>query len=295
MRIGILSRQHRSYSTRRLARAARALGHRVTLMDPFDCTLYVGAGKPQITHRGRSVDGLDVLVPRLSSATAAYGLEVVTYFEDVGVPSVNAARAIETARSKWRSLRVLSSHGVPVPPSFCAGNPDVLDRAIKRVGGYPFIAKPFAGTQGEGIMLFETPLTAKSALDTVWNLRQDYVAQRFYDDVRADIRVFVVGGSVLGGMARVAMEGDFRSNTHRGAMGRPTSVAEHLSELAVRATHAVGLGVAGVDILDVGTRGVVLEVNPSPGFEGFEYVTGQDVATEIVRYATSLVEPNSHS
>ena len=293
MRIGILSRAQHSYATTRLATAARKRGHRVTLMDPFECALYLASGGPRVTHRGRSVERLDVLVPRLSSATAAYGLEVVAHFESSGVPSVNPSDAIATARHKWRTLRILADSGLPIPASFAAGDPDDLDRAIKRVGGYPFIAKPFHGTGGEGIMLFETPLTAKSALDTVWNLRQDYVGQRFYAQIESDLRVLVVGSRVLGGMERVAREGDFRSNMHRGAMGRAVAVPTEVADLAISAARAVQLGIAGVDMLRVSHGAVVLEVNPSPGFEGFEQVTHHDVADAMIRYAEGLCDPDA--
>ncbi len=285
MRIGILSRSKRNYSTRHLARAARARGHRVTIMDPFDCALFLGARRPTVTHRGRSVEGLDVLIPRLSSATAAYGLEVIAHFEQAGVPSVNPSTAITTARNKWRALRVLAQNGVPVPPSFAAGNVEDVDRAVKRTGGYPIVAKPFQGTGGEGIMLFDTPLTVKSALDTVWSLRQDYIGQRFYMDVQSDVRLFVVGDAVVGAMERTAREGDFRANVHRGAMGRAIAVEDGLVELGLRVARAIGLGVAGIDVLVMAGTTVVLEANPSPGFEGLEQVTGQDVAAQVIRYA----------
>ena len=289
MRIGILSRNKRSYATRNISKAARTMGHRVTVMDPFDCTLYMGAGKPSVTHHGRSVERLDVIIPRFSLATAAYGIEVLAQFEELHVPSVNSSRAIETARNKWRAMRALANCGIPVPASFAAGNPADLDRAIKRIGGFPCVAKPFQGSAGQGIMLFETPLTAKSALDTLWNLRQDYITQRFFMDVDADIRVFVVGDRILGAMERIPQVGDFRGNMHRGAMGRVIPVDDQLTELAIGAARAIGLGVAGVDVLRLRGTSVVLEANPSPGFEGFESVTGQDVAREIIAYAESVV------
>ncbi|MDA1191564.1 MAG: RimK family alpha-L-glutamate ligase [Candidatus Poribacteria bacterium] len=286
MRIGIITRGNKNYSTKRLIRAANALGHRVTLLDPWDCTLYLQSGQPSITHNGRSVERLDALIPRLSSATAKYGLEVVSQFEHIGVPSVNPSSAIETARNKWRTLRVLSAAKLPISPSFAAGSTEHLDKPISRIGGYPFLIKPFEGTQGGGIMLFETPMTAKSALDTLWSLKQDYIAQRFHHEAAGrDVRVLVVGKRALGAMERVAQQGEFRANVHRGALGRQMTLTEEISTLAVAAAQAVGLGIAGVDLLRTDEGLVLLEVNPSPGFEGFETTTLRDVATEMVRYA----------
>jgi len=288
LRIGILSRGKRNYATRRLAEAANALGHRVSLMDPFDCTLYLDGRQPYVAHKGRSVDRLDGIIPRLSAQTSKYGLEVVAHFETAGVPSVNPSAAIEIARHKWRSLRTLAAHGLPVPASFVAGSVAFLDRSIERVGGYPFLIKPSEGTQGVGILLFETPLTAKSALDTLWNLHQDYVAQTFYEEAAGrDIRVLVVGGRVLGAMERIASPGDFRANVHRGGIGRAIPLTEEMEHIALRAVAAMNLRIAGVDLLNTRDGLIVLEVNPSPGFEGFEEATKQDVARQIMSYVTT--------
>ena len=289
MRIGVISRGKKNYSTVRLVKAANELGHRVTLMDPWDCTMYIAAGAPTITHNERSVDGLDVVIPRLGTATAEYGLEVVSHFEHVGVPSVNSATAIETARHKWRRLRALAEHGLPVPATFLAGAPGDLDRGVKRVGGYPLITKPFEGTQGSGIMLFETPLTMKSALLAFWGMSKNFIAQEFSPEASGrDIRVLVVGGKVIGAMERVAAEGDFRANLHRGGHARAIRASEEMVDLSVRAAAAVGLGIAGVDMLRLGDDLVVLEVNPSPGFEGFEEATRRDVARIMIKHAMEV-------
>jgi ribosomal protein S6--L-glutamate ligase len=289
MRIGIISRGKKNYSTLRLVKASNELGHRVTLMDPWDCTMYIATGGPAITHNERSVEGLDVVIPRLGSATAEYGMELVAHFEHVGVPSVNGAGAIELARHKWRSLRVLAEHGLPVPATFLAGAVGDLDRGVKRVGGYPLITKPFQGTQGSGIMLFETPLTMKSALLAFWNMGKNFIAQEFSPEASGrDIRVLVVGDEVIGAMERVAAEGDFRANLHRGGQARAIRASDEITDLAVRAAAAVGLGIAGVDMLRMGNDLVVLEVNPSPGFEGFEEATRRDVARVMVKHAMSV-------
>jgi ribosomal protein S6--L-glutamate ligase len=286
MRIGIISRGKKNYSTLRLIKAANELDHRVTVMNPWDCTMYIAAGGPAITHNERSVEGLDVIIARLGTATAEYGLEVVSHFEHVGVPAVNGATAIETARHKWRSLRVLSEHGLPVPATFLAGAVDDLDRGIKRVGGYPLITKPFEGTQGSGIMLFETPLTMKSALHAFWSMGKNFIAQEFSPEASGrDIRVLVVGGQVIGAMERIAAEGDFRANLHRGGQARAIRVSEEMADLAVRSADALDLGISGVDMLRLGDELVVLEVNPSPGFEGFEEATRRDVARVMIKHA----------
>ena len=262
-------------------------------MDPFHCTLYLEAGRPRITYRGRSVERLDVVIPRLSSATAKYGLEVVAHFEMLGVPCVNGAEAIRTARHKWQSLRRLAERGLPIPRTFAAGDTEFLERSVRRIGGYPFLIKPFEGTQGTGILLFETPLTARSALDTLWSLRQDYLAQEFHPEAAGrDLRVLVVGGRAIGAMERMASEGEFRANYHRGGFVRSARLGDELASIAVTAAETLELGVAGVDLIRTRRGLLLLEANPSPGFEGFEQTTQTDVADAIVRYAVSLADSN---
>jgi ribosomal protein S6--L-glutamate ligase len=291
MRIGILARGKENYSIKRLHRAANRMGHVVTLMDPFDCYLHIGCKGHAIYHRRRPVDNLDVVIPRLGAATARYGLTVVEHFEWVGVPLVNSAKAIDDARNKFRSLRILESHGIPVPPTFTVGSTEFLEHSARRTGNYPFIAKPFEGTQGRGIMLLDTPLALSSTIGAMCDLYKDYIIQSFIEEAAGrDIRALVIGGELICAMQRIARDGEFRANIHRGAVGIMIELKTEYAEIALKAADAMQLGISGVDILETKKGPVVIEVNPSPGFEGLEAATGMDIARKMIEYAVSCAK-----
>ncbi|RKY04845.1 30S ribosomal protein S6--L-glutamate ligase [Candidatus Poribacteria bacterium] len=289
MKIGILSRFKEGYSTRRLAEAARERGHTVWVMDPFDVYIHVGCKGSSIYYRSRSAEVLDVVIPRLSPVTARYGVEVLYQFEMAGVPLVNPAQAVVNARNKFRSLAILARKGIPVPPTFAAGSLRFLHRAVKRTGEYPFILKPFEGTQGRGIIVVDSPVELYTTLEAMWSLNQDYIVQPFYIEAAGrDIRALVIGGRVLCAMRRIAPEGEFRANIHRGGVGFPIELTREEERLAVRAARALNLNIAGVDILQTGQGPMVIEVNPSPGFEGLEKATGIDVAGAMIDFAVQF-------
>lgn len=286
MKIGILSRGQENYTTKRLYQASRRLGHAAIVMDPFDCYLHIGCKGRAIYHQQRVMDNLDVVLPRLSSVTARYGLEIVEHFEWVGVTVINNATAIANARNKFRSLRMLAAHDIPIPPSFTVGSMDFLEQAIRRTGEYPFIIKPFEGTQGEGIILLETLLSLASTLDAMCNLHQDYVVQPFIEEAAGeDIRALVIGGKLICAMKRKAQKGEFRANIHRGGVGISIELEPEYAEIALKAADVMQLDIAGVDMLETREGPIVLEVNPSPGFEGLEAATGRNIARTIIEYA----------
>ena len=220
MKIGIISLGTQNHATRRLVEASLAVGHTPKVLNPFGFYLHIGGSGAPIYYEETPAVDFDVVLPRLSAATAQYGEEVVAHFEWTGTPVVNRSDAIANARNKFRSLRILARHGLPVPPSFAAGSARYVDRSVHRTGEYPFIMKPFEGTHGNAILLLDTPTSLKSAIDAMCDLHQDYVIQSFIaESAGNDVRVIVVGGKVVAAMRRTAQEGEFRSNIHRGGQG----------------------------------------------------------------------------
>ena len=292
MKIGILSRGPQNHSTRRLSETALTAGHAAEILDPFGFYLHIGGTGNRITYHGKPAEDFDVIVPRLSRTTAQYGEEVLAHFEWVGTPVVNRAKAIAAARHKFHSLRILAQHGLPIPPSLTVGAATFLEDAVAEVGAYPFILKPFHGTHGTGVMLLDTPTSLTSAVDALCDLHQDYVIQPFIAEADGvDIRVLVVGGEVVAAMKRRAPPGEFRANIHKGASGEAIAPTDEYTRLAIAAAAALELEIAGVDLLETNEGPVVLEVNPSPGFEELESVTGIDIAGVIIEFVTSLVMP----
>lgn len=286
MKIAILSRGAQNHSTQRLIEAAHSAGHAAHVLDPFGFVLQIGGGGKRIYYEGSPAEDYDVVVPRLSVATAAYGGEVVSHFEWVGIPVINRATPIANARNKFRTLRILAAHGLPAPPSFTAGSADFLDRAISETGDYPFLMKPFQGTHGDAFLLLDTRVSLTSAVGAMCDLHQDYIIQPFIKESGGgDLRIIVVGGDVIAAMERIAQPGEFRSNIHRGGCGTSVELSEQCVDTAIRATAAMNLEVAGVDLLHTSDGPLILEVNPSPGFEEIETVTGIRIAEAIIAFA----------
>ncbi len=294
MKIGILSRGPQNHSTRSLSEAAFKAGHTAEVLDPFGFYLHIGNDNNRVTYQGRPAEDFDVLIPRLSRTTVRYGEEVVAHFEWIGTPVVNQARAIAAARHKFHSLRILAQHDLPIPSSLTVGSAAFLEGAVAEMGNYPFILKPFHGTHGTGVMLLDTPTSLTSAVDALCDLHEDYVIQPFIAEAGGvDIRVLVVGGKAIAAMKRSAPVGEFRANVHRGASGEAVSLPDEYTNIAIKAADALELEVAGVDLLQTNAGPVVLEVNPSPGFEELESVTGINIADAIIEFVTVFARDRS--
>ena len=289
MKIAILSRGPQNYSTRRLSESALNAGHTAEILDPFGFYLHIGGNNDRITYHGKPAEGFDVLVPRLSRTTARYGEEVVAHFEWIGTPVVNRSKSIAAARHKFHSLRILAQHGLPVPPSLTVGSATFLENAVAEMGNYPFILKPFHGTHGRGVMLLDTPTSLTSAVGALCDLHEDYVIQPFIAEARGvDIRVLIVAGEAIAAMKRSAPAGEFRANIHKGGSGEAVSPPDTYTDIAIKAAAALELEIAGVDLLQTNEGPVVLEVNPSPGFEALESVTEINIADAIIEFVATL-------
>jgi ribosomal protein S6--L-glutamate ligase len=147
------------------------------------------------------------------------------------------------------------------------------------------IIKLLEGTQGLGVVLAETKNAANSVLEAFNGLGARVIAQEFIKEAGgADIRAFVVDGQIVGAMKRQGKEGEFRSNLHRGGSATIIELTDEEERTALKAAKAMGLGVAGVDMLQSEKGPLVLEVNSSPGLEGIENATGRDIARDIIKY-----------
>jgi ribosomal protein S6--L-glutamate ligase len=291
VRIALLSRNPRLYSTSRLVEAARARGHEIDIIDPIGCVLLISRGTHRMISRGVEVAGYDVVIPRIGASITDYGLAVLAFFERHGVPSVNPSLAIARSRDKLRALQSLSAHDVGIPRTVMARDPEAIRAAVDAVGGTPVIIKLLQGTQGVGVMIAESAASVESTLDTLWGLGQNIILQEFIAESRGrDLRALVVGGELVAAMRRTARAGEFRSNLHRGGAGRRVDLPPDYVRAAVEAARIMGLHVAGVDMLESHEGPRVIEVNSSPGLRGVERAAHVDVAARIIQHAERLVE-----
>jgi len=285
MRIAILSRNRRLYSTRRLIEAAAARGHTVRVLDTLGFTIHVEEQEPDLFYRNRPIEDFDAVIPRVGASITFFGCAVVRQFEQIGVYTLNTSHAISVSRDKLRSLQVLSRHDIGIPATaFVRSRHDVLP-AIERIGGAPVVIKLLEGTQGVGVILAENTKIAEAIIETLHGAQQNVLVQKFVAESKGkDIRAFVVGNQVVAAMRRTAVGQEFRSNVHRGATAQGITLDETFVRTAVRAAQIMGLRVAGVDMLEAADGPQVMEVNSSPGLEGIEGATGIDVAGAIIEH-----------
>jgi ribosomal protein S6--L-glutamate ligase len=286
MRFLVLSRNASLYSTSRIVLAARARGHEVNVIDPLEFQIVVSRGRPSLLAGGAAVARYDIVIPRIGASITNYGLAVVRQFDLMGVPVLNGAVSIARSRDKLRALQLLTRRNIDVPTTVCARSPAGVEAALGLVGGCPAIVKLQQGTQGIGTMIAETPQAVHSLLETFWAMGQDIVLQEYVRESKGrDVRVLVVGGRVVASMRRVAKPGEFRSNLHRGGKGDKVVLQKSYKSVAIRAAKAMGLEVAGVDMLEGRLGPKILEINSSPGLEGIEKASGIDVASAVVQHA----------
>ena len=285
MKIGILSRNPKLYSTRRLVEAAEARGHEVHVIDTMRCYMNITSMKPEVHYKGENLTGFDAVIPRIGASVTFYGTAVLRQFEMMGVYPLNESVAISRSRDKLRALQLLSRKGIGLPVTGFAHRPDDVDDLIKMVGGAPLVIKLLEGTQGIGVVLAETKGAAESVIEAFMGLQANILVQEFIKEAGgADIRCFVVGGKVVASMKRQGKEGEFRSNLHRGGSANLIRITPEERSTAVRAAQTMGLNVCGVDLLRSNHGPVVMEVNSSPGLGGIETATGKDVAGLIIDF-----------
>ena len=285
MKIAILSRNRRLYSTQRLVDAATKRGHEVRVINHLRCYMNIASFKPSIHYNGGMLPQFDAIIPRIGASVTFYGTAVVRQFEMMGTFSLNESVAISRSRDKLRSLQLLSRKGIGLPVTGFANSPDDTNDLLALVGGAPVILKLLEGTQGMGVVLAETRKAAESVVEAFRGLNADFLVQEYIKEAGgADIRCFVIGDKVVASMMRQAQEGEFRSNLHRGGTAKLVKITPEERSTAVRSARIMGLNVAGVDILRSNHGPVVMEVNSSPGLEGIEQATGRDVAGMLIEY-----------
>ena len=285
MKIAILSRGPKLYSTRRLREAAETRDHEVLIADPLKCYMNIATHNPTVYLKGDKLEGIDAVIPRIGASITFYGTAVLRQFEMMGVYCVNESVAISRSRDKLRSLQLLSRKGLGLPLTGFAHSTDATQHVIKMVNGAPLVVKLLEGTQGVGVVLAETPKAAESVIEAFRGLDANILVQEFIGEAGgSDIRCLVVGDKVVAAMKRQGKEGEFRSNLHRGGSAEVVKITPEERSTAVRAAKVMGLNVAGVDLLRSNHGSVIMEVNSSPGLEGIETSTGKDVAGMIIDF-----------
>jgi ribosomal protein S6--L-glutamate ligase len=293
MRIAILSRDATLYSTRRLKEAGEARGHDMPVIDHLRCYMNITSHKPKVIYQGEHLEDIEAVIPRIGASNTFYGTAVVRQFEIMGVFTANTSMAISRSRDKLRSLQIMARRGIGLPVTGFAHSTKDIDGLVDIVGGAPLVIKLLEGTQGIGVVLAETQQAAKSVIEAFRGLDANILVQEFIKEAGGmDIRCFVIGDKVVASMKRQGAPGEFRSNLHRGGSAAKVRLTPEERSTAIRAAKAMGLRVAGVDLLRSNHGPVVMEVNSSPGLEGIEKATDIDVASKIIDFVVKNAAPD---
>lgn len=285
MKIAILSRNPNLYSTQRLVEAGKQHGHEMVIIDHQKCVLVIEKGRPHIYYKGQEIAGVDAVIPRIGASVTFYGAAVVRQFEMMKIFTAVESQALVRSRDKLRSLQILARAGIGMPKTAFASESKNIESLIELVGGAPLVIKLLEGTQGIGVMLAETHKSAKSMIEAFMNLEANILVQEYIKEAGgADIRAFVVDGKIVGAMKRQGAPGEFRSNLHRGGKAEVIELSNEEKITAIKSAKKLGLAIAGVDMLQSSRGPLVMEVNSSPGLEGIEAATKNDIAGKIIEY-----------
>lgn len=285
MNIKVLSTNPHLYSTKRLVEAAKNRKHKVEILNHIKCDIVIEKRNPMIYYNGQKISDTDAIIPRIGASVTFYGTAVVRQFEMMRIFTTTESQALVRSRDKLRSLQILARAGLGLPKTVFTNYSRDVQKIVQEAGGAPVIIKLLEGTQGIGVILAETRKAAESVIEAFNNLHARVIVQEYIkESAGADIRAFVVDGRVVGAMKRQAKEGEFRSNLHRGGTATVIKLSDEEETAALKAAKAMGLGIAGVDMLQSARGPLILEVNSSPGLEGIEQATGKDIATEIIKY-----------
>lgn len=294
MKFVMLARNASLYSHRRLVEAAEAAGHTLDIVNTLRCYMNITSHRPEVYYKSEKLTGYDAVIPRIGASITFYGLAVLRQFEMMGVYPLNESVGIGRSRDKLRSMQLLARDGIGLPVTAFTQDPKQTDEVLKVVGGAPVVIKLLEGTQGIGVVLAETPRSAKSVVEAFRGAHVNILVQEYIKEAGGeDIRALVIGGKVVAAMRRRGAEGEFRSNLHRGGSAVSIKITAEERSTAIRAAKAMGLNVCGVDMLRSNHGPVVMEVNSSPGLEGVEKATGIDVAGQIITFLERNARPGN--
>lgn len=295
MNIIILSTNANLYSTSRLKEAAEARGHTASVINHTRCFVSIESGAPKVFYKDHELKDVDAIIPRIGASVTFYGSSIIRQFEMRKVYTPLSSLALVRSRDKLRATQILSRHGIGIPTTAFAKQPADIDYLIKQVGGTPLIVKLLEGTQGLGVVLAETRKAAKSVIEAFYGLKANILVQEFIEEAGgSDVRAIVIENKVVAAFKRTGKEGDFRSNLHRGGSGELIKLSRTEKSAAIKAAQALGLSIAGVDMLQSKRGPLILEVNSSPGLQGVETATGINVADEIIKYVEKGIQKSEN-
>lgn len=284
LKIALLASNPNLYSNRRIMEAGTAKGHKMVFLNVEQAYMKLDATEPEIRYRGGNIiSEFDAVIPRIKPSVTFYGCALIRQFDSMGTYCLNSAEAIANSRDKLLATQLFAKHDIHIPITGFAKSPLETKDLIKMVNGAPLIIKLLESTQGRGVVLAETNKAAESVINAFKSVQTNILVQEFIKEANGqDIRCFVVNGKVIASIQRQATKGEFRANIHQGGTASKIRITSEERKLAIKAAKILNLPVAGVDIIRSNKGPLLLEVNSSPGLEGIENATGQNVANYII-------------
>ena len=290
LRIGILSVEPNNYSNQKIIESAEKHDHVCEIINTKRCYLNLKSHKPEVHYNGKELPFFDAIIPRIGSSLTFYGAAVVRQFEAMGTFWLNSSVAIGLSRDKLAAHQTLIKHKIPMPSTAFANSPHDTENLISLVDGVPLILKLLESAQGKGVLLAESKKAASGIISAFQRLQAPFILQEFEaESGGSDLRCLVIGNKVVAGMIRSAGEGDFRSNLHAGGIASKANISKEEKLISIKATKALGLGMAGVDILRTSDGPKVIEVNSSPGLKGIGAVSKLNLGEIIISYLEKKV------
>jgi ribosomal protein S6--L-glutamate ligase len=286
MRIGVLSRNQAFWATTEIIEALKSKHVDPIYLQTPQVYLSLDSERADAVFDGQSLSGLDAVIPRIGRSLTQLGTMILRQLELMRIPSTLSVQGLLVARNKYLTLQALHSVGLRIPESLLVASRKA-DHEPTQYLPPPLVMKLLGGTQGVGVMLVKDSKEAGPIIDTLSELDQIICIQRYLPNPGEDIRVFVAGTEVVGAMKRKAAAHEWRSNIHLGGHGIAYKLSETEADTALKAVQAVGVEIAGVDLITVENKPYVIEVNASPGFKGLLSATGINAAENIAEYAVA--------
>lgn len=278
------------YEIRRLVETAGKQGITIRVLSPDQIDIIVFLGDRNSILVDEVPTRLpDFILPRMGSGTSYFALAVIRHLERLGVYSVNSSQSIENVKDKLYTLQILAEANLPIPKTILLKfpvDPGIVSKHLK----FPVVVKTLSGTQGMGVFLSTDQNSFEDLMQLIHatNKSANIILQEFieYSEGR-DLRVFVIGGRVVGAMERTARQGSFKANCSIGGTARSFATTQAIENLAIEISRILNLEVAGIDLLFDRTGFKICEVNSAPGFEAMESFCGLNIAGEILAYIIS--------
>ncbi len=289
MKSWILSSDSEIASTQSLLRALKKAGFETEVLNPLELQVEFGSKRPTFFRQGQKLRTPSVAFPRLGWDTLEYGLRIAWALQSAHCKVFNSPASIAQASDKLTSLQIFQEKGLPIPKTrFAHSSVQTEYHLFAKDSAHVF--KTLQGSQGFGVVWQTHRRQSLAQADAFRNLAAPFLAQELLQEsFGTDVRAFVVNGKIAGAMKRQSQVGDLRSNLHQQGKATRTTLTLQEKELALKAAAALGLHYAGVDFLRSRKGPLLLEANPSPGFEGISKACRLDVAALLIESLTKNI------